>query len=162
MSSINELKTVVGGGGATWSGSVNKSDIMNSSFTFNIPVDSSTKVVNINLRVYSYTSSSSSSLSGFNISLNDVYIAKNSNNSRISQYNGTNIFTIYGLVDNGTLNGIVEANLPSMSDDGKSNFNIVEGAISVPISNNKIILLFSYGEDPSSYKNNISVMAYTL
>lgn len=161
MSSINELKSIVGGGGgANWSGSAN-GDTFNtrgSAFTFDIPIDSSTKVVDICIRIYSYTSSTTSAYGGIDIKLNNSYLAQSSSSLRVSAWNGTHVFKVYGLVNDGTLSAMVEFTSP-MTDDEKSIYSIAEGAISVPISNNTITF---YALGTTNIANNGTVMAYTL
>ena len=162
MSSINELKSIIGGGGGvSWSGSANGNNFFEngSAFTFDIPVDSSTKVVDICIRIHS-SASSGSPFGGYNIKLNDSYLARSSSSLRISTWNGTNIFKVYGLVNNGTLSAIVEVESP-MDNDAKNKYSIVEGAISIPISNNKIIF-YALGTEYVSNDNNGTIMAYTL
>lgn len=161
MSSINELKSIIGGGGGvSWSGSANGNNFTKngSAFTFDIPVDSSTKVVDICIRIYSYTSTSAPPFGGINIKLNDSYLAESSSSLRISNWSGTHIFKVYGLVNNGTLSAMVEFESP-MDDSTKNTYSIVEGAISIPISNNKIIF---YALGTTNASNNGTIMAYTL
>lgn len=126
MSSINELKSIIGGGGGvSWSGSANCNNFIKDApaFIFDIPVDSSTKVVDICIRIYSYASTSAPPFGGINIKLNDSYLAKSSSSLRISTWNGTNIFKVYGLVNNGTLSAMVEVESPM--DDNAKKINIV-------------------------------------